>query len=203
MKSVKSAHSCTIKIPRTIPATTPTEKIKSMSLIGLCLPEIIACLSRGRSRGDWRGSDRPNGHQKRKDDSDYFKARVLTGNPGTRAHSSLGCLFFLRHRELQRQSLVFWLRRHTPHILSYRLHHYGRGKRLLHVRSIAGTSLPISLIAGHNSCPRAFHLAHLHLVAVHGSRRAHALLFYRLSDCYSLSNSNSQRRWSSSFWAWI
>jgi hypothetical protein len=33
MKSVKSAHSCTIKIPRTIPATKPTEKIKSMSLI--------------------------------------------------------------------------------------------------------------------------------------------------------------------------
>lgn len=32
MKSVKSAHSCTIKIPRTIPATTPTEKIKSMFL---------------------------------------------------------------------------------------------------------------------------------------------------------------------------
>src|SRR4029450_12713803 len=125
-----------------------------------------------------------------------------TAHPGTRAHSSLGCFFFLRHRELQLQSLVSWLRRHTPHILSYRLHHYGRGKRLLHVRSIAGTSLPISLIAGHNSCPRAFHLANLHLVAVHGARRAHALLVYRLSDCYSLSNSNSQRRWSSSFWAW-
>src|SRR4029450_6261342 len=91
-----------------------------------------------------------------------------TAHPGTRAHSSLGCFFFLRHRELQLQSLVSWLRRHTPHILSYRLHHYERGKRLLHVRSIAGTSLPISLIAGHNSCPRAFHLAHLHLVAVHG-----------------------------------
>jgi len=33
MKSVKPAHSCTIKIPKTIPATTPTEKIKSMSFI--------------------------------------------------------------------------------------------------------------------------------------------------------------------------
>ena len=33
MKSVKSTHSCTSKIPRTIPATTPTEKIKSISLI--------------------------------------------------------------------------------------------------------------------------------------------------------------------------
>src|SRR4030095_9337756 len=104
------------------------------------------------------------GHQR----SDYFKVAVLTDNLGVQAHSSLGCLFFLPHPELQQQSLVSWLRRHTPHILSYRLHHYGRGKRLLHVRSIAGTSLPISLIAGHNSCPRAFHLAHLHLVAVHG-----------------------------------
>jgi hypothetical protein len=33
MKSVKSAHSCTIKIPRTIPATTPAEKISSISFI--------------------------------------------------------------------------------------------------------------------------------------------------------------------------
>ena len=32
MKTVKSAHSCTIRISRTIPATTPTEKIKIISL---------------------------------------------------------------------------------------------------------------------------------------------------------------------------
>lgn len=36
MKSVKSTHSCTSKIPRTIPATTPTEKIKMLSgLLGI------------------------------------------------------------------------------------------------------------------------------------------------------------------------
>ena len=33
MKSVKSAHSCAIRIPRTIPAITPIEKISSISLI--------------------------------------------------------------------------------------------------------------------------------------------------------------------------
>ena len=33
MKSVKSSHSCTSKIPRTIPATTPTEKISIISFI--------------------------------------------------------------------------------------------------------------------------------------------------------------------------
>jgi hypothetical protein len=80
-----------------------------------------------------------------------IRARVLTGNPG--AHSSLRCLFFLRHREVQQQALVSWLRRRTPHILSYRLHHYGRGEWLLRRASIAGTSSPISLIAGYNGSP--------------------------------------------------
>jgi hypothetical protein len=74
-----------------------------------------------------------------------IRARVLTGNPG--AHSSLRCLFFLRHGELQQQALVSWLRRHMRHILSYRLHHYGRGKWLLRRARIAGTSLPIFLLS--------------------------------------------------------
>src|SRR5215831_15936858 len=113
--------------------------------------QIIACLSRGRSRMDG-GLRLTECSPEKNDDSGYFKARVLTGNPEARAPSSLRCLFFLRHRVLQHQSLVFWLRLHTLHILSYRLHHYGRGKRLLPVRGIARTSLPISLIAGHNGC---------------------------------------------------
>ena len=33
MKYVKAAHSCTIKIPRTIPATIPIEKIRSISFM--------------------------------------------------------------------------------------------------------------------------------------------------------------------------
>ena len=44
VKSVKSAHSCTIRIPRTIPANTPTEKIKSTSLI--CYVPSKLCASR-------------------------------------------------------------------------------------------------------------------------------------------------------------
>ena len=45
MKSVKSTHSCASKIPRTIPATTPAEKIKSISLICLS-PGNYLCASR-------------------------------------------------------------------------------------------------------------------------------------------------------------
>jgi hypothetical protein len=48
MKSVKSAHSCTIKIPRTIPATIPTEKIRSISFICYVSRKLFVCLSRGR-----------------------------------------------------------------------------------------------------------------------------------------------------------
>ena len=49
MKSVKSTHSCASKIPRTIPATTPAEKIKSISLICYFSRKLFVCLS----RGDW------------------------------------------------------------------------------------------------------------------------------------------------------
>jgi hypothetical protein len=48
MKSIKFAHSCTIKIPRTIPATIPTEKIRSISFICYVSRRLFACLSRGR-----------------------------------------------------------------------------------------------------------------------------------------------------------
>jgi hypothetical protein len=65
MKPVNSAHSCTIRIPKTIPATTPTEKIKSISLI--CDVSLgIICLPLAR---ELVGSDRPKSKQK-KDDSD-------------------------------------------------------------------------------------------------------------------------------------
>ena len=42
MKSVKSAHTCAIKISRTIPATTPIENIKSISFI-CYVSRISAC----------------------------------------------------------------------------------------------------------------------------------------------------------------
>jgi len=40
----KSPHSCTIKIPRIIPATTPTEKIKSISFIGCAFSKLFVYL---------------------------------------------------------------------------------------------------------------------------------------------------------------
>jgi hypothetical protein len=167
MKSVKSAHSCIIKISRTIPGQLYSpKKLKACHSHTLSPGNYCVPLAWAIANGWWALTDRML--TRKKNDSDYFKARVLTGNPGARTYSSLRCLFFLRHRVLQQQSLVCWLRRHTPHILSYRLHHYGRGKRPLDVRSIARTSLPISLIAAHNGCLCDCHLASLHLVAVHG-----------------------------------
>src|SRR5262245_11599117 len=44
--SIKSAYSCTIRIPRTIPAITPREKISSISLI-VVSPE-ISCVPLAR-----------------------------------------------------------------------------------------------------------------------------------------------------------
>jgi hypothetical protein len=45
MKYVKSAHSCTIKIPRTIPATIPIEKIRSISF--MCYASSVDFVSAG------------------------------------------------------------------------------------------------------------------------------------------------------------
>ena len=53
MKSIKTAHSCAIKIPRTIPATIPIEKIKSISFICYVSRKLFVWPSRGRSRVDW------------------------------------------------------------------------------------------------------------------------------------------------------
>jgi hypothetical protein len=66
MKSVKSAHSCAIQIPRTIPATTPIEKIKSISLICDVSPGNYLCASR-EGTGGVLIDQRVN---KKKDDSD-------------------------------------------------------------------------------------------------------------------------------------
>jgi len=46
--------------------------------------------------------------------------------PDVPRHTALRGLFFL-HRSFQQRAPGSWLRRHTPHILSYRLHHCGRG----------------------------------------------------------------------------
>jgi hypothetical protein len=51
IKSVNSTHSCAIKISRTIPATTPTEKIKSISFICYVSRKLFVCLSRGDREG--------------------------------------------------------------------------------------------------------------------------------------------------------
>jgi len=48
MQSAKSAHSCTIKIPRTMPATIPIEKIRSISFICYVSRKLFVCLSLGR-----------------------------------------------------------------------------------------------------------------------------------------------------------
>ena len=41
LKAWISAHSCTIKIPRTIPATTPAEKISSISFISYAFRKLL------------------------------------------------------------------------------------------------------------------------------------------------------------------
>src|SRR5262245_37453039 len=97
-KSVKF-HSCTIRIPRPIPATTPTEKLKASHSYAMSLQEII-CVPLAR---ELVGSGRPWGKQKKDDSDSSFSAftspraigqEFLTGNPERRARSSLRRLFF-------------------------------------------------------------------------------------------------------------
>lgn len=59
-------------------------------------PGNYLCVSRVGDR-EGTGEALTEWSPEKEDDSDYFKVRVLTGNPGARTYSSFRCLFFRRH----------------------------------------------------------------------------------------------------------